>query len=94
VPYPTSCSPQAWASAAPFHLLRTLLRFDPSVPAGKLWCDPAVPARFLPLHIESLHVAGARVSLDVSADGWSMDGLGEILTLVRSGRDPLTATSS
>jgi len=93
VHYPTSCSPQAWASAAPFHLLRTLLRFDPSVPAGKLWCDPAVPARFLPLHIESLHVAGARVSVDVTEDGWSMDGLGEILELVRSGRDPLTAIS-
>jgi len=93
VHYPTSCSPQAWASAAPFHLLRTLLRFDPSVPAGKLWCDPAVPTRFLPLRIESLHVAGARVSLDVSEDSWSMDGLGELLELVRSGRDPLTAIS-
>ncbi len=91
VSYPTSCSPQAWASAAPFHLLRTLLRFDPSVPAGKLWCDPAIPARFLPLHIASLHVAGARVSVDVREDGWSLDGLGEILTLVRSGRDPETA---
>jgi glycogen debranching enzyme len=92
VPYPTSCSPQAWAAAAPFHLLRTLLRFDPSVPAGKLWCDPAIPARFLPLHIESMHVAGARVSVDVRETGWSLDGLGEILNLVRSGRDPLTAT--
>jgi glycogen debranching enzyme len=94
VSYPTSCSPQAWASAAPFHLLRTLLRFDPSVPAGKLWCDPAIPARFLPLHIESLHVAGARVSVDVREDGWSLDGLGEILSLVRSGRDPETAIGS
>ncbi|HUJ04600.1 MAG TPA: glycogen debranching N-terminal domain-containing protein [Streptosporangiaceae bacterium] len=94
VPYPTSCSPQAWASAAPFHLLRTLLRFDPSVPVGTLWCDPAIPARFLPLHIDSLHVAGARVSLDVAQDGWSLDGLGEILTLVKSGRDPLTALGS
>jgi glycogen debranching enzyme len=94
VSYPTSCSPQAWASAAPFHLLRTLLRFDPSVPAGKLWCDPAIPARFLPLHIESLHVAGARVSVDVREDGWSLDGLGEILSLVRSGRDPETAVGS
>jgi glycogen debranching enzyme len=94
VSYPTSCSPQAWASAAPFHLLRTLLRFDPSVPAGKLWCDPAIPARFLPLHIESLHVAGARVSVTVREDGWSLDGLGEILTLVRSGRDPETAIGS
>ena len=94
VSYPTSCSPQAWASAAPFHLLRTLLRFDPSVPVGKLWCDPAIPARFLPLHIESLHVAGARVSVDVRQDGWSLDGLGEVLTLVRSSRDPETAISS
>ncbi len=94
VSYPTSCSPQAWASAAPFHLLRTLLRFDPSVPSGKLWCDPAIPARFLPLHIESLHVAGARVSVDVREDGWSLDGLGEILSLVRSGRDPETAIGS
>ncbi len=91
VSYPTSCSPQAWSSAAPFHLLRTLLRFDPSVPNGKLWCDPALPPAFLPLHIESMHVAGARVAIDVTEDGWSLDGLGEILTLVRSGRDPLTA---
>ena len=94
VPYPTSCSPQAWASAAPFHLLRTLLRFDPSVPTGMLWCDPAVPERFLPLHIESLHVAGARVSVDVDRENWSLDGLGEILTLVKSGRDPETALGS
>jgi glycogen debranching enzyme len=94
VAYPTSCSPQAWASAAPFHLLRTLLRFDPSVPAGKLWCDPAVPARFLPLRIESLHVASARISIDVTAHDWSLAGLGDILELVRSGRDPLTALGS
>src|SRR5579875_522679 len=94
VHYPTSCSPQAWASAAPFHLLRTLLRFDPSAPAGKLWCDPAIPPRFLPLRIEALNVAGARVSVDVTEDGWSLDGLGEILELVRSGRDPLTALGS
>jgi glycogen debranching enzyme len=94
VSYPTSCSPQAWASAAPFLLLRTLLRFDPSVPAGKLWCDPAIPARFLPLRIDSMNVAGARVSVDVGQDGWSFDGLGEALTLVRSGRDPHTAMAS
>ena len=94
VSYPTSCSPQAWAAAAPFQLLRTLLRFDPSAPVGKLWCDPAIPVRFLPLRIDSLHVAGATVSVDVRQDGWSLDGLGEVLTLVRSGRDPETAIRS
>jgi glycogen debranching enzyme len=94
VSYPTSCSPQAWASAAPFQLLRTLLRFDPSAPSGKLWCDPAIPAKFLPLRIDSLHVAGATVAVGVREDGWSLDGLGEVLTLVRSGRDPVTAIGS
>jgi glycogen debranching enzyme len=33
---PPSCSPQAWASAAPLHLLRTLLRFEPCVPCHQL----------------------------------------------------------
>jgi len=34
------------------------------------------------------------VSVDVREDGWALDGLGQILTLVRSGRDPETAIGS
>ena len=35
IPYPASCSPQAWASASPFWLLRTtLLRLEPCIPDG------------------------------------------------------------
>jgi glycogen debranching enzyme len=34
VSYPTSCSPQAWASGTPLLFLRTLLRLDPWVPHG------------------------------------------------------------
>jgi len=30
IPYPTSCSPQAWAAAAPLQLLSTLLRIAPA----------------------------------------------------------------
>jgi glycogen debranching enzyme len=36
VPYPTSCSPQAWASAARLLLLRSFLGLDPHVPHKKL----------------------------------------------------------
>ena len=36
VPYPTSCSPQAWASAAPLLLMRALLGLDPDVPGARL----------------------------------------------------------
>jgi len=34
------------------------------------------------------------VSVDVRDDGWSLDGLAEILTLNRSGRDPLSPIGS
>ncbi|NLE71866.1 MAG: amylo-alpha-1,6-glucosidase, partial [Actinomycetales bacterium] len=40
VPYPTSCSPQAWAAAAPYELLRAALRLDACVPHGELHAAP------------------------------------------------------
>jgi glycogen debranching enzyme len=86
VAYPTSCSPQAWAAAAPFLLLRTLLRFDPSVPEGKVWCAPAVPARMLPLRVESLRMAGSVMSVDVSRRIWRVDGLPPGVDLIRRPR--------
>lgn len=90
VPYPTSCSPQAWASAAPLFLLRTLLRFEPSVPLGRVWCDPAVPAPLLPLRVERIHLAGRPVTVEVSASGWQVTGLPDGVDLVQEARAPLT----
>ncbi len=92
VPYPTSCSPQAWSAAAPLYLLRTLLRFDPWVPFGRVWCDPALPESFLPLRIERLDLAGSKVSIEISHHGWHLEGLPDGLVLERSARHPLTAT--
>ena len=75
VPYPTSCSPQAWSSAAPVLLMRSLLRFEPDIPAGRICFDPAVPERMLPLRIENLPVAGRRLTLNVGVDAWHIEGL-------------------
>jgi glycogen debranching enzyme len=72
VPYPTSCSPQAWAAASPLLLLRTLLRFDPAVPDGRLWLAPELPDDFGDLRIERVALAGARVTVGVK------DGVSEI----------------
>ncbi|HVK26282.1 MAG TPA: glycogen debranching N-terminal domain-containing protein [Actinokineospora sp.] len=63
VPYPTSCSPQAWSAAAPLLLLRTLLRLEPDLPSVRV--DPVLPARMLPLRIEGLPVAGTRLTIEV-----------------------------
>ena len=65
VPFPTSCSPQAWASATPVQMLRTLLRLDPWVPHGCAWLDPALPAGFPDLTIDRLPLAGSRLRLRV-----------------------------
>jgi glycogen debranching enzyme len=39
VPFPTSCSPQAWSAATPFLLLRTMLGLEPH-PTEGLSLDP------------------------------------------------------
>jgi hypothetical protein len=91
VAYPTSCSPQAWAAAAPFLLLRTLLRFDPAVPSGKVWCAPEIPERLLPLQVEALHIADGTVSVEIARGGWHVNGLPAGLKLIRHARSPMTA---
>jgi glycogen debranching enzyme len=75
VQYPTSCSPQAWAAAAPVHLVRTLLHFQPSVPTGRLWVSPVLPRAFTPLRIEGVSLGDGRMSVDVSEEGTTLEGV-------------------
>ncbi|SDD96873.1 amylo-alpha-1,6-glucosidase [Actinokineospora iranica] len=84
VPYPTSCSPQAWASAAPVHLLRTLLRVEPHVPDGRVWIDPAVPASLGYFLIDDVPLGGSRVSLRVDTDGLHVHGLAKDIQVIRA----------
>ena len=87
ISYPASCSPQAWASAAPFWLLRTsLLRLEPSVPDGTLTCDPLVPAGFGTLRVENLPLGGARLSIAATGTTVEVGGLPESLKV--SAPDP------
>jgi len=75
VPYPASCSPQAWAAATPFSLLRSLLRFDPELPARQVSCAPEVPDRYLPLRISALRVSDLDIGIDVRRQDWHLTGL-------------------
>ena len=89
VVYPASCSPQAWAAAAPLSLLRTVLRFDPSVPTGEVWVAPALPPEFGDIHLRNVPFDGSRISVDVSRGTASVAGLPAHLTLHQK---PLGAT--
>jgi glycogen debranching enzyme len=75
IPYPTSCSPQAWAAAAAVQLLTTLLRISPRSGARRLRCDPVLPSRYLPLHAAGLQIADSRLSITIHDDGWELTGL-------------------
>jgi glycogen debranching enzyme len=59
VAYPSSCSPQAWAAATPFLLLRAVLGFEPDVPAGKVYFNPPMEsAELTDVAIRNLPIAG------------------------------------
>jgi len=91
VPYPTSCSPQAWAAASPVHLLRVLLRLDPWVPYRRVWLAPALPTHFGDLQVSKLPLAGSRLSISVHDGAVRVRGLPEGIELVKEPRNPLTA---
>jgi glycogen debranching enzyme len=90
VPYPTSCSPQAWAAASPIHLLRTLLRFDPWIPWKKAWLAPALPPSLGELRIERISLAGNQVTVSVSGGHVKVTGWPEDIELISEPRPPLT----
>ena len=91
VSYPTSCSPQAWAAATPLLFLRLLLRFDPQVRRGRLWCAPSLPPGWERLVVQDIPLAGRRVSVTVAGHEWHIDGLGDELEVIPRPREPLTA---
>jgi glycogen debranching enzyme len=69
VPYPASCSPQAWASAAPVGVLTALLGLEPDVPGGVVRLAPALPPEWGSLTIEDIPLGRERLSVAVGADG-------------------------
>lgn len=66
VPYPAACSPQAWAAAAPIHLIRTLMRFDPALPWNELWLAPELPKGFGHFRVHNVPFAGMQGSPSTS----------------------------
>ena len=77
VPYPTACSPQAWAATTPIHLVMSLLR----------WLDPVLPASFGDLHIRNAPMGSGRITIDASGTEATVQGIPEGLT-VHHGQRP------
>ena len=87
VPYPTACSPQAWAATTPIRLVTNLMRYDTHVSLGGVWLDPVLPESFGDLHITNAPLAGGRITINISNSEPSVEELPEGITL-RQGKRP------
>lgn len=65
VPYPTACSPQAWATGAPFAFVKTMLGLDAR--DGAVVIDPRVPEEVGRILVHGMHAFGTH--WDVEAVG-------------------------
>jgi glycogen debranching enzyme len=68
VPYPASCSPQAWAAATPIGLLRAVLGLRVCVPHGYVVAEPHLPEGWGSLAVTGLPVGGQPVTVDTTRD--------------------------
>ncbi|WP_406044315.1 glycogen debranching protein [Micromonospora sp. NBC_00898] len=69
IPYPTACSPQAWASGAPLNLIRAMLGLRPV--GGRLVVDPAVPHEVGRINISGISASGHRWDVEaIDSEGY------------------------
>jgi glycogen debranching enzyme len=70
VAYPVACIPQAWAAAAPFLILQSMLGLQPDAPARALTIErPALPDWLGSLRLEGLRIGEATVTLSFQRGG-------------------------
>jgi glycogen debranching enzyme len=71
--YPVACSPQAWAAAAPFSLLQSMLGLEFDYPARQIrLVNPKVPESAGDIIIRNLSLGGASADLAIRQDGRSI----------------------
>ena len=75
VPYPSSCSPQAWASAAPLLLLRSFLGLDPHVPKRRISVSPHLPQAWGRVALTDLRLGATTVHLEAEGETVKIHGI-------------------
>ena len=89
VPYPTACSPQAWAAATPIQLARILLRFDPDFTRNVVHLAPILPEDIGTFRAENVLLGHSRVAISAHGREGGIEGLPAGLKLLKEPRPPL-----
>ncbi|QSO52129.1 amylo-alpha-1,6-glucosidase [Alicyclobacillus curvatus] len=66
VPYPVSCSPQAWAAATPMLVLQAILNLQPDVPNEQVYIGPELPSHLTRLSVVGIPIGKGILSLELS----------------------------
>jgi glycogen debranching enzyme len=89
VAFPNACAPSAWAAASVLLGLRTVLRFDPWVPAGVVHVAPVLPAGVGRLDIDDIPMLGGRISIAVDGGDVEVNDIPPGIEVVREARPPV-----
>lgn len=73
VPYPVSCSPQAWAATTPIFVLEQLIGLRPDAEQQQILVDPFLPASITQLCIEGIRVGAGQLSLALTRENGSTE---------------------
>lgn len=68
VEYPTACSPQAWAAAAPLSLITSILQLQPDNAAGVVSAAGKPPVQWGRIALDGIRVGEAEVSVAAGSD--------------------------
>ena len=72
-------------------MLRSLLRFDPWVPQGKVWIDPELPPGVDGIEVRGVRLGGSRFSVAVRPEGLKLLEVPDGLDVITEPRHPLTS---
>jgi glycogen debranching enzyme len=90
--YPASCSPQAWASAAPLLWLRVLLRLDPWAGRKDIFVHPELPPSIGRLDVRGISIGDHELHVCASHDTVAVElSEGAPYQVVREPRPPLSS---
>ena len=77
MPYPTSCSPQAWASGAPLLVLRSFLGLEPDEPNKTLRVRAKLPPAWGEVTVDGLRLGEYAATVRARGSDVVVDGLDE-----------------
>lgn len=81
IPYPASCSPQAWAAASPLLLVRAMLGLEPNLLTGTVRLRPRLGDALNRLQLRQIPLGDHRIDISVSGPAVEVSGLGENVRL-------------